>query len=432
VDYPLILTLERSFWKDHRRKILFSWKSKMKYVLLVGDGMGDYSYDELDGKTVLEYARTPHLDRLAREGLLGLVETIPEKFPPGSDVGNLSLLGYDPRKYYTGRAPLEAASRGITLSERDLALRCNLVTLSEDYRVMRDYSAGHIATAEARRLIARLARELGEKNLEFYAGVSYRHLLVWRDVPVELEGLQLTPPHEIPDAPIEKYLPHGPGSALLRDLIKRSWEVLAPEGSPANSIWLWGAGRTPQMPTLKERFGLEGAVISAVDLIKGLGVYAGLRVIDVPGATGYLDTNYSGKVQAALDALAQTDFVYLHVEAPDECGHQGRLDLKIRAIEDFDARIVGPLSGELSRAYRDFTLVVTTDHYTPVRDRVHVAAPVPFVVLSSSVLSLSALSNSALKKVEGFHERAAQTTGVYIAHGHELLPKVLSELVPHS
>jgi 2,3-bisphosphoglycerate-independent phosphoglycerate mutase len=377
VDYPLILTLERDFWKDHRRKILFSWK--MKYVFLVGDGMGDYSYDELDGKTVLEYARTPHLDRLAREGLLGLVETIPPKFPPGSDVGNLSLLGYDPRKYYTGRAPLEAASRGITLGERDLALRCNLVTLSEDYRVMRDYSAGHIATAEAQRLVARLARELGEKNLEFYAGVSYRHLLIWRDAPVELEGLKLTPPHEIPDAPIEKYLPHGPGSALLRDLIRRSWDVLA--GHQANSIWLWGAGRTPQMPTLKERFGLEGAVISAVDLIKGLGVYAGLQVLDVPGATGYLDTNYSGKVQAALDALAEANFVYLHVEAPDECGHQGRLDLKIRAIEDFDARVVGPLSAGLARAYSDFVLVVTTDHYTPVRDRVHVAAPVPFAVL---------------------------------------------------
>lgn len=395
---------------------------KQKYVLLVGDGMGDYTYKELDGKTVLEYARTPHLDRLAREGLLGLVETIPKDFPPGSDVGNLSLMGYDPRLYYTGRAPLEAASMGIALGERDLAIRCNLVTLSEDYKIMKDYSAGHIATAEARRLIARLARELGEKDLEFYAGVSYRHLLVWRDAPVNPNDLQLTPPHEIPDAPIERYLPQGPGSALLRDLIRRSWEVLT--GHAANSIWLWGAGRTPQMPTLTKRFGLEGAVISAVDLIKGLGVYAGLTVIDVPGATGYLDTNYAGKVQAALDALAETDFVYLHVEAPDECGHQGRLDLKIRAIEDFDAKVVGPMSAELAHAYKDFVLVVTTDHYTPVRDRVHVAAPVPFVVLACRGAAVLQLTKAHAKETRGFHERAAQ--GGKSVQGHELLPWVLS------
>jgi 2,3-bisphosphoglycerate-independent phosphoglycerate mutase len=398
----------------------------MKYVFLVGDGMGDYSYDELDGKTVLEYAHTPHLDTLARQGRLGLVETIPERFPPGSDVGNLALLGYDPRRYYTGRAPLEAASMGITLGQRDLALRCNLVTLSEDYKTMRDYSAGHIATEEARKLMARLSHKLSAENLEFYAGVSYRHLLIWRDAPVEPHDLHLTPPHEIPDAPIEKYLPQGPGSPLLRDLIRRSWEVL--KGHHANSIWLWGAGRKPQMPTLTERFGITGAVISAVDLIKGLGIYAGLEALSVPGATGYLDTNYAGKVRAALEALATRDFVYLHVEAPDECGHQGRLDLKIRAIEDFDAKVVGPILAELSGAYRDFALVVTTDHYTPVRDRVHVAAPVPFViyrVTGSRVLSLQirpAHSSSC-----GFHERAAQQTGVHIAQGHELLPLVLSQ-----
>ncbi|GBC76010.1 hypothetical protein HRbin07_00203 [bacterium HR07] len=388
----------------------------MKYVFLVGDGMGDYSYQELDGKTVLEYARTPHLDRLAREGLLGLVETIPKNFPPGSDVGNLSLLGYDPRLYYTGRAPLEAASLGIALGERDLAIRCNLVTLGEEYKIMKDYSAGHIATEAARTLIARLARELGQENLEFYAGVSYRHLVVWRDAPVAPAELRLTPPHEIPDAPIEKYLPQGPGSALLCDLIRRSWEVL--KGHHANSIWLWGAGRKPQMPTLTERFGLKGTVISAVDLIKGLGVYAGLTVIDVPGATGYLDTNYAGKVQAALDALTERDFVYLHVEAPDECGHQGRLDLKIQAIEDFDAKVVGPICTELSQRHQDFALVVTTDHYTPVRDRVHVAAPVPFVLYHST---------SPMHHHHGgmaFHERAAQ--GGKSVQGHELLPWVLS------
>ncbi len=390
-----------------------------KYLFLVGDGMGDYSYDELDGKTVLEYARTPHMDRLAQQGTLGLVETIPEQFPPGSDVGNLSLLGYDPRRYYTGRAPLEAASMGIALSERDLALRCNLVTLSDDYRIMKDYSAGHIATDHARQLLARIARELGQKNLEFYAGVSYRHLLIWRDAPVAPDDLQLTPPHEIPNAPIEKYLPQGPGSSLLRDLIRRSQDIL--RGHQANSIWLWGAGRKPHMPTLTERFGIVGTVISAVDLIKGLGVYAGLKVVNVPGATGYLDTNYAGKVRAALDALTQSDLVYLHVEAPDECGHQGRLDLKIRAIEDFDAKVVGPLLTEMAQTYQDFTLVVTTDHYTPVQDRVHVAAPVPFVIYRSRSQS------SAISPSSSFHERAAQETGLHIAQGHELLARVLSQ-----
>lgn len=397
----------------------------MKYLFLVGDGMGDYSYDELGGKTVLEYAHTPHLDALVQQGTLGVVETIPQSLPPGSDVGNLSLMGYDPTLYYTGRAPLEAASLGISLGERDIAIRCNLVTLSDDYKTMRDYSAGHIATEEAQKLLARIARELGSKNLEFYAGVSYRHLLIWRDAPVEPAELQLTPPHQIPEAPIENYLPQGPGSALLRDLIRRSWGVL--KGYQANSIWVWGAGRKPQMPTLPERYGITGAVISAVDLIKGLGVYAGLTVIDVPGATGYLDTNYAGKVRAALDALAERDLVYLHVEAPDECGHQGRLDLKIQAIEDFDAKVVGPLFVALSEAHRDFVLIVTTDHYTPVRDRVHVAAPVPFVIYRVQGSRVRKFTGSKALSSPGFSERAAHETGVSIARAHELITLLLAQ-----
>ncbi len=384
----------------------------MKYVVLVGDGLGDYSYPELDHKSPLEYAHTPHLDWLAQRGILGCVHTIPPGFPPGSDVGNLSLMSYDPEKYYTGRAPLEAASMGIVLGPRDLAIRCNLVTLSPDRKIMLDYSAGHIPTEHARAVISLLQRELGSAQLEFYAGVSYRHLLVWRDAPVDPTELVLTPPHEIPDQPIQPYLPRGRGSALLTELIFRSWEALAPLQIPANSIWLWGAGRPPRMPTLPERFGLHGSVISAVDLIKGLGVYAGLNVLDVPGATGYLDTNYSGKVQAALKALQSEQFVYLHVEAPDECGHQGRLDLKIRAIEDFDEKIVGPILQELKRSYESFSLLVTTDHYTPVRERVHVAAPVPFVLYNPH--------KPQHHPQRTFCERAAQASGLSIAPGYKL------------
>jgi 2,3-bisphosphoglycerate-independent phosphoglycerate mutase len=389
----------------------------MKYVFLVGDGMGDYSYDELDGKTVLEYARTPNLNRLARQSTLGLVHTIPEGFPAGSDVGNLTLLGYDPRKYYTGRAPLEAASMGIALGERDIAIRCNLVTLSEDYKIMRDYSTGHIPTEQAHRLICLITRELGTKDLEFHPGVSYRHLLVWRNAIIEPNDLKLTPPHEIPDQPIEEYLPHGPNSQVLIELIRRSWDVLKVLNSPANSIWLWGAGRPPQMPALKERFGITGSVISAVDLIKGLGVCAGLTVLEVPGATGYLDTNYAGKVEHALQSLREQDFVYVHIEAPDECGHQGRLDLKLRAIEDFDEKLVGPLLAGLEQHCNEFSVVVTTDHYTPVRDRVHVAAPVPFMLYRHD--------HQQTKAAVDFHERAAEASDLRIRHGHELLALLL-------
>ncbi|MCS6936096.1 MAG: cofactor-independent phosphoglycerate mutase [Candidatus Bipolaricaulota bacterium] len=392
----------------------------MKYAIVVGDGMGDYAYDELNGQTLLEYARTPHLDRLAQRSTVGLVETIPAGLPPGSDVGNLTLMGYDPQRYYTGRAPLEAAAQGITLNQRDLAIRCNLVTLGDNFSVMRDYSAGHIPTEEARGLIAKLQQALGGNGLEFYPGVSYRHLLIWRDAPIAPERASLTPPHEIPDQPISQYLPQGEGSERFRALIERSWEVLRGAHPTANSIWLWGAGRSPQMPTLYERYRLTGSVISAVDLIKGLGVYAGLRVINVPGATGYLDTNYAGKVQHALDSLSEGDLVYLHIEAPDECGHQGRLDLKLRAIEDFDSKVIGPLVAGLQERFGDFALLVTTDHYTPVRERVHRAAPVPFLIFRSKAQS----SNGA----RGFHERAAAATGLKITPGHRLLDKLLAGL----
>ncbi len=384
----------------------------MKYAIVVGDGMADYPVPDLHGKTPLEAAHTPHLDALAHRGTLGLVQTIPHGLPPGSDVGNMSILGYDPRRYYTGRAPLEAASIGVRLGPDDIALRCNLVTLARegDHWVMEDYSAGHIPTDEAKALIELLRRELQDDTFQFYAGVSYRHLLIWRGGKSDLT---LTPPHEIPDQPIEPYLPQGNGCEILLDLMERARQLL--RGKRANAIWLWGAGRKPQMPTLQERYGVRGSVISAVDLVRGLGIYAGLRVIHVPGATGYLDTNYGGKVEAALEALERDDVVYLHVEAPDEVSHEGDLHKKIRAIEDFDSKIVGPLVEGLER-WGEFALLVLPDHYTSVQLRVHTSEPVPFVIYRRA-------NRPQTKK--GFSEPSARASGLSLDNGHELFEMLL-------
>lgn len=387
----------------------------MKYAILVGDGMADDPLPELNGKTPLEAAYTPHMDALAQLGTLGLVKTIPEGFSPGSDVGNMSILGYDPRRYYTGRAPLEAASIGVELGPEDVALRCNLVTLAQKCNqwVMEDYSAGHIPTEEAKALIELLRRELEDETFQFYAGVSYRHLLVWRRGKAELK---LTPPHDIPNQPIERHLPQGEKAEVLRELMSRARELL--KGKRANAIWLWGAGRKPQMPTFKERYGLQGSVISAVDLIRGLGIYAGLKVIHVPGATGYLDTNYQGKADAALSALEQDDLVYVHVEAPDEVSHEGALQKKMRAIQDFDVKIVGPVVKGLE-AFGEFALLLLPDHPTPVNLRVHTSDPVPFVLHR----------NTKSQRVErGFSEVWAKASGLYVAHGYELFERLLRGL----
>ncbi len=316
----------------------------MKYVILVGDGMGDYPLEELAGRTVLQAADTPNLDNLARHGELGLARTIPPGMDPGSDIANLAIMGYDPARYHTGRAPLEAAALGVALGPKEVAFRCNLVTLRHegDRIFMEDYSAGHISSEEAREIIQVLDSALGREGRRFYPGVSYRHLLVWAEGE---SSWRTYPPHDWTGKEVGRLMTAD--AAPLWDLMRASWPVLkdyevnrrrlAANQKPATSIWLWGQGRPPQLPTLKERFDLSGAVISAVDLIRGIGKYAGLEPILVPGATGFLDTNYAGKVAAALSALKNKDLVFIHVEAPDEAGHSGQLKLKLQAFVVFDA-----------------------------------------------------------------------------------------------
>ena len=389
----------------------------MKYVVLVGDGMADEPIAELDDKTPLEAAHCPHMDRLAQEAkVFGLAKTIPDGFEPGSDVGNMSILGYNPDLYYTGRAPIEAASMGIELEESDVALRCNLVKLVEedDALIMEDYSAGHIETDEAHRLISLLQPVLEDESFKFYPGVSYRHLIKWRHGK---KGLRYTPPHNIPGRAIKPFLPSGDGHEVLIELMEKSQEVL--DGEQANSIWLWGAGVPPDIPTLSERFDISGAVISAVDLVKGLGLYAGLEVINVPGATGYLDTNYRGKVDATLDALQRHDLVYLHIEAPDETGHEGDYEKKVQAIEDLDEKVVGPVLEGLEN-FDEYSLLLMPDHPTPIHLRTHTSDPVPFVLFRSNEKS----SNPAFV----YTESAAQNTGVFRPEAHELLPELLRKL----
>jgi 2,3-bisphosphoglycerate-independent phosphoglycerate mutase len=365
----------------------------MKYLILVGDGMGDLPIAELNNRTPLEAANTPFMDALCREGELFLTRTVPEGFPPGSDVANLSLLGYRPEEYYTGRAPLEAAAMGLTLSPEQTAFRCNLVTLAHEAggRVrMIDYSAGHINSEEARELITNLDTECATDTFDLHAGVSYRHiLLVTGDYP----QMETVPPHDFTGkdvtAPWNRYRKDHRWAALQdkAQAVLANHPVnakrIAAGKNPANGIWLWGEGKLPSMPTLAQRFGISGSLISAVDLLKGLGVNAGLSIINVPGATGYLDTNYAGKTQAAIDALRRQDFVFVHVEAPDETGHQGLLKEKIQAIEDFDAKIVGPIVQGLQQSGENFRLIVTMDHHTPLCLQTHTASPVPTILYDS-------------------------------------------------
>lgn len=366
----------------------------MKYILLVGDGMGDEPRAELDGRTPLEAAATPAMDRLAMVGRPLLVRTVPEGMPPGSDVANLSLMGYAPEKYYTGRGPLEAASMGVDLAEDDVAFRCNLVTLEhgdEGRVIMVDYSAGHIGSHDGRPLIEALQRACGSERLRFHPGIQYRHLLVHRGA---VEGLVTVPPHDHIGKDVSGFYRRYLAIDHLRDLLARAEALLAEHPVnqarrargelPASGIWLWGEGRGVAMPTLRERYGIGGGLISAVDLLKGIGVRTGLSIIEVEGATGWLDTNYEGKARAALDLLRREDFVLVHVEAPDEAGHGGKLAHKLQAIEDFDARIVAPIALGMARRGEPFRLVLTMDHYTPLRLRTHVDWPVPMILFDST------------------------------------------------
>jgi len=366
-------------------------QTNMKYIIILGDGMPDYPLEELGGKTPLEYAQTPNIDKLARCGEMGLAKTVPQGLPPGSDVANLSVMGYDPSRYYTGRSPLEAAGMGIEMGSTDLAIRCNLVTLSEDEpysgKTMRDYSAGDIDSPQGAVLIDEIARLLGNDTLKFYPGVGYRHLLIWKNGPPS-DLFRLTPPHDISGQKITAFLPNGEKGPDLLRLMEKSYVFLSEHQlnmdrrkkgfAPANSLWLWGQGKKPHLDSFKEKYGIDGAVISAVDLLKGIGVCASLEVIEVPGATGTINTNYAGKVLAALESLQKgMDFIFIHIEAPDEAGHRGELGTKIEAIETIDAKVVGEMLKGLDD-FSDYKLLVMADHPTPLALRTHTHEPVPF------------------------------------------------------
>jgi len=407
----------------------------MKYVVLQGDGMADWPVAELGNKTPLEYARTPNMDRIASQGILGLTHTIPEGYPPGSDVGTMSLLGYDPRRYHTGRSPIEAASMGVELGPQDIAFRCNLVTLgtgSDGQEIMVDFAADHISSAEAAELIKTINAELGRNDVEFHPGVSYRHLMVWHGGK---EKMRTTPPHDITGQSTAGCLPEGDGAERLRRLMERSRVILAAHPvnrhrqesghKPASSIWLWGQGRRPAVPTLKERFGLDGSVISAVDLVRGIGVLAGLEVINVPGATGFLDTNYLGKAEYGLASLRHKDFLFLHVEATDEAGHMGAADKKVQALEDFDAKVVGTILDGL-RDFPVWRVLLMPDHATPVAIKTHSPDPVPFAILSSADVQ------QGVQKPVSYNESSARRTGVVVPEAWTIMERFIrgETLVP--
>lgn len=392
----------------------------MKSIVLVGDGMADYSVPELGDLTPLQVADTPNMDFIAEHGRCGLAKTVPDFMPPGNDVANLSILGYDPAQYYSGRGPLEAASIGVALDKDDIAFRCNLITQRDGLIV--DYSAGHISSEESRSLIDAVDSKLGA-NCKFHAGVSYRHLLVMK----QGERAVCTPPHDVVGQPVNDVMPHGDGSNTLIDLIIASKAVLENHGinkrrrqdgkNTANLIWPWGQGKAPSMPSFKELYSVSGSVISAVDLLKGIGKYAGLDIIDVPGATGYLDTNFSGKAAYALDSLKMRDFVLVHVEAPDEAAHMGSIEAKIKAIEDFDKKVVGRMLDELGE-YGDYRVLVLPDHYTPISVRTHTAEPVPFAIYSSA------------KKADGvdrFDEFAAKEGIFGFVEGYNLMRLLMDD-----
>ncbi len=402
----------------------------MKYIILQGDGMADYPLESLGGKTPLEAARTPNMDWLAGHGVFGIAHVIPDGFPPGSDVGNMSIMGYDPTVYHTGRSPLEAASMGVKLAPKDIAFRCNLVTLrghGPDI-TMEDFTAGHIATEEAAEIIRDLGQKVAGNGIEFFPGVSYRHLMVWR---AGKESMTTTPPHDITDQKVASYLPSGEGADRLLELMEASKEILArhrvnekrrAEGQrQATSIWLWGQGRAPSLPSLTERFGIKGGVISAVDIIHGLGVYAGLERINVPGVTGFFDTNYKGKGEFGVDSLVKNDFVFIHVEAIDEAGHMGDVEKKIQALEDFDDKVVGTVLRRMS-GRKDWRVLLMPDHPTSITLKTHVAEPVPFVLYSAA----EPVSNAGL----GYNEKDAVKTGIVVRKAFQLMEALIEGRQP--
>lgn len=386
----------------------------MKYAIVIPDGASDEPQDQLGGRTPLQAARTPEMDRIARDGMIGLARNVPDRFVPASDVATLSLFGYDPVRYYTGRAPLEAAAMGHALGPDDWAIRCNLMTI-DDGR-MTDFTAGHVSSEEGRELIAALAPVLRASNpkVELHPGVSYRNLLIYRGSPGETpfaDDTHTTPPHDVPDQPARDYLPKGTGSPLLMELMIVGSQVvqghpvnaarIAAGKRPANAIWLWGQGKAPALPRFADLHRLKGAIISAVDLVRGVGLLAGWDRIDAPGATGYLDTDYASKGRTGIEALKDHDLVCVHVEAPDEASHEGRSEAKVEALERIDREIVGPLRAALE-AYGDHRILISPDHSTLVRTRAHDRAPVPWAMAGTG------LSASGAK---GYDEGSARTSG---------------------
>ncbi len=389
----------------------------MKYIVLVPDGAADHPIEELDDLTPLQAANTPNLDFLSSRGVVGLVNTIPQAMPPGSDVANLSLLGYNPREFYTGRGAFEAASMGVALEEGEYAFRLNLVTTNK--KNMLDYSAGHISNEEAFELIKVLKKHFKDnQKLAFYPGISYRHLMVAKG---DYSELSCTPPHDITGQPIKENLPSGSGMEEIIEIMNEAKEILEDHPinkerkikklSPANSVWLWGQGESPKLPSFESKFSLKGAIISAVNLINGIGICAGLKPIKVEGATGYLDTNYKGKAIKAINSLEEFDFVYVHIEAPDEAGHSGIIKDKIKALEDFDKLVVGPVLSYVQET-RICKIMVVPDHATPLAIGTHLAEAVPFVIYSCEEIT-----NKDIK----FNEFSARESQLWISRGHELM-----------
>lgn len=395
----------------------------MKYVVVIGDGMADYPLKELDGKTVLQGSVIPNMDYIAANGVSGLLKTVPEGMEPGSDVANLSIMGYDPKKYYTGRGPLEAASIGANLQNGEVAFRCNFIT--ERNGKLADFNANHISTEESKKLINTLNQEFGETG-KFYLGVSYRHLFVLNDT--NSASLKSTPPHDVVGEGIEENLlkPHGDKNAeLLNKLMIESQEILedhpvnkkriANGKYPANMIWLWGQGTKPTMTSFAEKYGLKGATITGVDLIKGIGIYLGLTNLDVPGATGYFDTDYNQKANYAIDALNDHDLVFIHVEAPDEAGHAGDIHEKIKAIESIDTKIIGKLLDELPK-FDDYAISILPDHATPIYIKTHTTDVIPYAMCST---------NGVKDNVSQYNEFSAKMGSLGTIEGHKFMKSFL-------
>lgn len=402
----------------------------MKYVIFLGDGMADYPIESLNGKTPLDVANKPNIDALCKKGETGLVKTVDESLSPGSDVANLSVMGYDPQKYYTGRSPLEALSIGVSLNDADVTFRANVVTLSDEEnfadKTMVDYSSGEITTEEAHQLIDYVKEKLIFDKISFYGGTSYRHLMVWDGGST---NVKLTPPHDISDRKITEYLPKGDGADVILKIMEESHKILKDHPinkdriarglNPANTLWIWGEGTKPQLDLFKAKYGVSGTMISAVDLLKGIGTGSGMDVLEVEGATGNIDTNFDGKAKAAIDAFKNgTEFVYIHMEAPDECGHHGDLEGKIKSIELIDEKVVGPVVEYLKSTGEDFKVLITPDHPTPISLKTHVRDAIPFCIYDSR----NEKDSGAV-----YNETNATASGLYIEPGYLLMEKFLEK-----